>query len=132
LRSIGQVGQRFGQVAARFTLDGDGDAEEVELGHGEPVGGFLQRIVHAAADADAFGHQLEFLPHGPRHFGGNHIQRFGDGQARFEPAHQKFDGIGKLGGEIGVALLDEIAHHQMRQARARGAPRPAPAAGCRS
>src|SRR3546814_5708245 len=50
---VRKIGEGFGQVAARLALNGKRDDEELELGRAEAVGGFLKRLLHGAADADA-------------------------------------------------------------------------------
>eukprot|EP01136_Pigoraptor_vietnamica_P015616 Opistho-1_new@59007 len=115
---IGEVGERFGKVAAGFALDRDGDAEELEFGRAQPVGGFLKRLIERAADLHLVRDRAEFLAHRAIDLGADDAHRLGDRKAGPQVAHQQFDRVGEFGGELVDPLVDEHADHEVRQADA--------------
>ena len=123
LRALAQhrceVPKCFGEVAAGFPLDRDGDDEELELGRAEPVGGVLKRGVHRPADLHAVGDQAEFLAHRPGNLGTNQAHRLRNRQARTQSADQQFDRVRKFVRELIDAALDEEIDDEMGDPRTR-------------
>src|SRR3546814_2731455 len=68
---VRQVRQRFREVAAGFTLNGEGDHEKLEFGRVQPIGGFLKRLLHRPADPDAIRNRAKFAADGVRKLPGD-------------------------------------------------------------
>src|SRR3546814_4312029 len=88
-----------------------------ELVGDEPVRSFLERDIHRPADLHLVGAGAKFLAHRACDLVAYDRHRFRNRQARSQAAHKQFDRIGKLGGELADAALDDEADHEMRQAK---------------
>ena len=105
---VREVGKRFCKVAAGFTLNGEGNAEEIEFRNAQAIGGRLQRFLHCAADLGPFDDALEFFADRTGNFLCDNRQRFGDGETRAQAANQQFDGIGELLVEVVGPLFKAV------------------------
>src|SRR3546814_18235845 len=109
------IGEGFGQVAARLALNGKRDDEELELGRAEAVGGFLKRLLHGAADADAVCARAEPGADRVGPFPGDDAEPFRHRQASPQTPDQQVDRVQQDGGDTGNALLTQYQHPPLRQ-----------------
>lgn len=117
---VGEIFQRFRQVAAGFLLHRQADDEELKVGERYACGRVGERDFERLPELHRIGDMPEFASNRVENLLADKRNRFGRREAGLEAAHDKIDRIGEQFQEIGHAFAGHPTDGHIGKPDARG------------